>query len=101
MFSPTVPCQPNNYDCGVYVCRNIFALYQLCFNDPKYTFSYNAASVKPPVKHETQGQAQPANQLWEQLTTMEPLFRFGPADIRRIRNEFETLVRKLHILFIK
>lgn len=73
VFTPTVPYQDNGCDCGVFVCRYAYNLFQMrnnCFSQ----FDM----------------ADDCRDLFE-----DSLFKFGMEDIARIRIEMETLIRNL------
>ena len=80
LYKPTVPCQSNLTDCGVYVCRYIFAMYKL----RSRKFSYGDAVADGEV-------------CWQKLQNSTP-FKFNKNDIIRIRKEIKTLIMNLHRL---
>ena len=91
LYKPTVPTQLNQTDCGVFVCRYIFALYKL----RDRIFSYADARVHP-VPGRTD--VQPDREVcWQQLQNSVP-FQFDRTDMTRIRDEIKTLVINLHDL---
>lgn len=74
VFTPTIPYQDNGCDCGVFVCRYAYNLFQMrnnCFSQ----FDM----------------ADDCRDLFED----RGLFKFGMKDIARIRGEMETLIRNL------
>jgi sentrin-specific protease 7 len=88
LYKPTVPSQSNYTDCGVFVCRYIFAVYKL----RALTFSYEDARVGPvPGPRDVQ----PACEVcWQKLHHSQP-FQFDGTDITRIRAEIQTLIMNL------
>jgi hypothetical protein len=76
-----VPYQDNSWDCGVFVCKYSFALYKIC-KDP---ILYSDAYTSPPLC---------------QLITENNEFDFGPADIKRFRDEMAKLVDNLSAVYL-
>lgn len=74
VFTPTIPYQDNGCDCGVFVCRYAYNLFQMrnnCFSQ----FDM----------------ADDCRDLFQD----RGLFKFGMKDIARIRGEMVTLIRNL------
>ena len=85
-----VPKQPNDNDCGVYVCRYILAIFRLChmnFNNGicEITQHYNNSE-------------QPA---FTTLITDNEFFSFGDQDIQDTRKNIQALIRHLHPIYEK
>jgi hypothetical protein len=75
-----------SWDCGVYVCRYVFAIYKL----RKKVFSYGEVGYSRPEK--------PAR-LFRDLITESDEFDFDAADISRIRLNFRELLERLSVLY--
>lgn len=84
LFTPKIPYQNNSWDCGVYVCRYMYAMYLL--RSHKFTY----AEV-----------GQSDDNMFRDLITNNAAFRFGSDDIVRIRDEFMMLMERLSVLFFK
>ncbi|KAL7578136.1 hypothetical protein ACA910_012582 [Epithemia clementina (nom. ined.)] len=84
VYAPKVPYQENGWDCGVYVCRYAYALYNLRHR----TFSVEECQVGltkvPP---------------FSTLITENEKFQFNADDIDRIRSEFIDLILKLSAVY--
>ena len=85
LYSPTIPYQNNSWDCGVYVCRYMYAMYLL----RSYVFTY--ADVGGFKKSD--------DAMFRELVTNHSAFQFGSEDIVRIRQEFMTLIERLSKMF--
>jgi len=98
IYDPQVPRQDNGSDCGVFVCRYAFAMFQL----RHLKFSYRDAGLDTisAKKSITQRQREGLqSQGFVDLITNGKGFEFDVDDIQRIRCEFKTLIRKLHPLY--
>ena len=84
-----VPYQDNGWDCGVFVCRYAYALYQLRHR----AFSYNDAGV------DRCGEAK--GKAFDDLVTKATGFNFGKEDIVRLRREIRTLIERLSRLYLR
>jgi hypothetical protein len=84
IYSPEIPYQDNCWDCGVYVCRYAYALYQL----RSHRFTYDEVGF-------TEGPIA----MFRDLMTQNDAFHFGAKDITRIRREFFQLIERLSKLY--
>jgi hypothetical protein len=75
-----------SWDCGVYVCRYVFAIYKL----RKRAFSYGEVGYSRPEK--------PAL-IFRDLITDSQEFDFDATDISRIRLNFRELLERLSVLY--
>jgi hypothetical protein len=75
-----------SWDCGVYVCRYVFAMYKL----RNRSFSYEEVGYSRPEK--------PAR-LFRDLITESDEFDFDATDISRIRLNFRQLLERLSVLY--
>jgi len=86
IFSPcldfVVPSQNNTWDCGVFVCRYAYAIYQL--RDRSFTYSDLNGGTP-----------------FFDLITSGSEFDFNMDDIVRFREEFKTLLERLSELFVR
>ena len=80
-----VPRQNNGSDCGVFVCRYAFAMFQLRHRK----FDYKDAGLENPT----------AAGPFSDLITNGEEFDFNVDDIQRIRSDFKTLIKNLHPLY--
>ena len=98
-FYVTVPRQNNFSDCGVFVCRYALAMFQLRYK----RFSRRDAGLEQlvdesPISTRRTQRAPPSGPFVE-LITNGHAFDFDVEDIQRIRQDFKTLIRKLHPLY--
>ena len=95
-FNITVPRQSNGWDCGVFVCRYAFAMFQL----RAQKFSAREAGIDE-LDQATSPRARKAfrSRIFSDLVTRGDSFRFDGSDIKRIRSEFQTLIRNLEPLY--
>jgi len=80
VLTPTIPYQDNGCDCGVFVCRYAYNLFQMrdnCFS--QFDLSDNC----------------------KDLFEYRGLFKFGMNDIARIRVEMDTLIRNLSTVYVR
>jgi hypothetical protein len=89
VYNLDLPSQRNGYDCGLFVCRYIYALYNL--SDQPYT--YRSAGVSNPTGIGDQN-------VWSTIERNE-LFRFSQDDVARLRDDFKLLIRNLSKLFVE
>lgn len=82
LFTPKIPYQDNGCDCGVFVCRYAYNLFQMRNN---YIFSRYDLSTR--CKKLFQG--------------YNPLFDFGMEDIARIREEMKSLISNLSTSYLR
>ncbi len=82
LLTPKIPYQDNGCDCGVFVCRYAYNLFQMR-ND--YCFSQYDLSTR--CKKLFQG--------------YNPLFEFGMEDIARIREEMKSLINNLSTSYLR
>ena len=80
LLTPKIPYQDNGCDCGVFVCRYAYNLFQMCNN---YTFSQYDLSNR--CKEVFKGCG---------------LFEFGMEDIARIREEMKSLINNLSTSYL-
>jgi Ulp1 protease family, C-terminal catalytic domain len=85
LCSPDIPYQMNSWDCGVYVCRYAYAMYLL----RKSRFTYSEVEYSEGIPS------------FRKLITEHDAFRFDADDIRRIREEYLSLVGRLSELYRK
>jgi hypothetical protein len=93
-----VPRQNNGSDCGVFVCRYAFAMFQL----RHLKFSRRDAGLEKMDNERKTSRRQrnaPRSQAFSDLITNGKEFDFNVEDIQRIRNEFKTLIRNLHPMY--
>ena len=81
-----MPYQENGWDCGVYVCRYAYAL----FNLRTETFSPNECIVD---------QKRKSTAPFPDLITRNSYFRFDAEDILRIRREMRDLISNLSVVY--
>jgi len=91
VYAPKIPYQDNSWDCGVFVCRYAYALYQ----QRHVPFTY--ADVKTLRTEEDSGQFQP----FKERITDGSQFQFGMDDIRRLRKEMGMLIENLSTLYLR
>lgn len=82
LLTPKIPYQDNGCDCGVFVCRYAYNLFQMRSN---YIFSQYDLSTR--CKKLFQG--------------YNPLFEFGMEDIARIREEMKSLINNLSTSYLR
>ena len=93
-----VPRQNNGSDCGVFVCRYAFAMFQL--RHLKFTYQdagLDRMSARQSFTPRQRDVLRPKAFL--NLITNGKAFEFDVDDIQRIRSEFKTLIRNLHPLY--
>eukprot|EP00531_Pseudo-nitzschia_arenysensis_P017418 CAMPEP_0116119764 /NCGR_PEP_ID=MMETSP0329-20121206/2819_1 /TAXON_ID=697910 /ORGANISM="Pseudo-nitzschia arenysensis, Strain B593" /LENGTH=1105 /DNA_ID=CAMNT_0003613495 /DNA_START=267 /DNA_END=3584 /DNA_ORIENTATION=+ len=98
IYDPQVPRQNNGSDCGVFVCRYAFAMFQL--RDRK--FSRRDATLGEPNDNERKSRKKTRShrsQAFVELITNGKEFDFDVDDIQRIRLDFKTLIKQLHPLY--
>ena len=78
----SVPYQDNSWDCGVFVCRYAYALYV----KRKERITYRDLGESRPYLHG--------------VITDSVEFNFNMADIRRLREEMKTLIRRLSVSYV-
>ncbi|GKY91404.1 hypothetical protein MPSEU_000112700 [Mayamaea pseudoterrestris] len=81
LFMPEVPRQDNFCDCGVFVCRYAYALYQLS----------KGTSFKVRDGHE-------GNQQFYKTITNAKEFKFDMEEIQLLRKQLMSLIERLHYL---
>jgi hypothetical protein len=81
----SVPYQDNGYDCGVFVCRYAYAIYQL----RQRGFTYSDAGLYCDSEEEKKSAA------FYHLITEGSEFDFDMDDISLFRDEFQTLIERL------
>jgi hypothetical protein len=81
----SVPYQDNGYDCGVFVCRYAYAIYQL----RQRGFTYSDAGLCCDSEEEKKSAA------FYHLITEGSEFDFDMDDISLFRDEFQTLIERL------
>jgi sentrin-specific protease 7 len=86
LYTPKIPYQNNSWDCGVYVCRYMYAMYLL----RSHTFTYSEVGYSRNAE----------GTMFVDLITKNAAFRFDGEDIVRIRYEFMTLIERLSKLFL-
>ena len=84
-----VPTQDNSFDCGVFVCRYAYAIYQL----RERNFTYADAGMYCDMDDERNQSG-----LYH-LITLGASFDFNMDDIVRFREEFKTLLRRLSVVY--
>ena len=92
-----VPRQNNGSDCGVFVCRYAFAMFQLRHKE----FSRRDAGLEPLDGDQLRSRRQRGTRTkaFANLITNGNEFDFDVEDIQRIRRDFKTLIKKLHPLY--
>ena len=80
-----VPYQINGSDCGVFVCRYAYAIFQL----RHFGFTYGDAGVYSD-----------SNPPFHDLISDQEYFKFDMHDIVRFRQEFKTLIQRLLDVFL-
>lgn len=87
-----VPYQNNTWDCGVFVCRYAYAVYELRHRH----FTYEDAGMY--CEESTQGAGQRA---FYDLISDSAEFNFGMKDIARFRKEFKILIERLSKIYLR
>ena len=85
LFCPAIPYQVNSWDCGVYVCRYMYAMHKLRSQQFTYTDVGWFESSK--------------ENMFRDLITNHAAFQFNEDDIVRMRYELMTLIERLSKLF--
>lgn len=93
MFCPKVPLQNNTWDCGVFVCRYAYAIYELRQKE----FTYGDAGMYT-VGGVATGSG---SRAFKDLISDGAEFDFNMEDIARFREEFKTLIERLSALYQK
>eukprot|EP00934_Nitzschia_sp_Nitz4_P002048 Nitzschia sp. Nitz4//scaffold80_size88189//71589//78338//NITZ4_005093-RA/size88189-processed-gene-0.64-mRNA-1//1//CDS//3329558648//2048//frame0 len=91
MFNPKVPYQDNTWDCGVFVCRYAYALYEL--RNRNFTFE-DAGMYCDRSSRSTSRSA------FYDLISDSAEFQFGMDDIARFRDEFKMLIERLSEVYM-
>lgn len=86
-----VPCQNNTWDCGVFVSRYAYAIYEL----RNRSFTYGDAGLVG------SGRNQGRRGIFKDLISDSAEFNFNMDDIGRFRLEFRTLVERLSTVYSK
>ena len=89
-----VPYQNNTWDCGVFVCRYAYAIYQL----RNRNFTFQDAGLGSPNKSKKNKRKRMG--AFYQLITNGDEFNFDMDDIARFREEFKILIERLSKLYI-
>jgi Ulp1 family protease len=89
-----VPLQNNTWDCGVFVCRYAYALYELRHRE----FTYGDAGMYCEEGGITRGSE---SRAFHDLVSGGPQFDFNMKDISRFREEFKTLIERLSVVYQK
>lgn len=76
VYDPRIPYQDNSWDCGVFVCRYAFALYQ----QRHIPITYAEIENDP---------------IFKKTITKSPGFRFDMNDIIAFRKDMRTLIDRL------
>jgi hypothetical protein len=90
----TVPLQNNTWDCGVFVCRYAYAIYELRHRD----FTYGDAGMYCEEGEVARGET---SRAFHDLISDGAEFDFNMADIARFREEFKTLIERLTNMYKK
>jgi len=90
----TVPLQNNSYDCGVFVCRYAYAIYELRHRN----FTYGDAGMYCEEGETNLGDSRRA---FRTLISDGAEFDFDMKDIARFREEFKTLIERLSVVYMK
>ena len=86
-----MPRQNNGYDCGVFVCRYAYSIFQL--RDRRFTFG----DANLLCASECENERQP----FYNLITEQKEFDFNMTDIARFRTEFKTLIERLSTIYLE
>ena len=86
VYSPAIPYQNNSWDCGVYVCRYMYAMYML--RSRQFTYLEVGWFEKSD------------DAMFGDLITDHEAFQFDGDDIVRIRIEFMLLMERLSKKFL-
>ena len=89
-FLSLVPFQNNTWDCGVFVCRYAYAVYQL----RRRNFTYKDAGLRVDKQSKKKG-------AFYQLITEGSEFQFDMRDIARFREEYKILIERLSEIFLQ
>ena len=90
----SVPLQNNTWDCGVFVCRYAYAIYELRDRD----FTYGDAGMHCENTEVITGLS---SRAFQELISDGAEFDFNMDDIARFRDEFKTLIENLSRLYVK
>jgi hypothetical protein len=88
-----VPLQNNSWDCGVFVCRYAYAIYELRDRD----FTYGDAGMHCETTEVKTGSS---SRAFHELISDGAEFDFNMDDIARFREEFKTLIENLSRLYV-
>lgn len=88
-----VPLQNNTWDCGVFVCRYAYALYEL--RHKEFTYGDAGMYYQGDITRGSESRA------FHDLVSGGPQFDFNMKDISRFREEFKTLIERLSVLYQK
>lgn len=83
IYSPNVPRQMNDFDCGVFVCRYAYGLIRI----RSRMFSYKEAGFD-------------GGDLFKAMITTDEAFQFDMDDIDRIRGEMKILIERLSEVYL-
>jgi len=83
----TAPRQNNDFDCGVFVCRFAYGIFQL----RHLKFTYRDAGIMNKNKEKSITD----KEVFSNLITNGSHFKFNGVDIQRIRNDFHYLIENL------
>ena len=89
-----MPLQNNSWDCGVFVCRYAYAIYELRDRD----FTYGDAGMHCENTDVITGSS---SRAFKELISDGAEFDFNMDDIARFRDEFKTLIENLSRLYVK
>lgn len=90
-----VPRQDNSHDCGVFVCRYAYAIYELRSRE----FTFEDAGMHCGEDDLAVGSSR--RNAFKELISDGVEFDFNMDDIARFREEFKTLVENLSRLYVK
>lgn len=86
LFSPEVPCQQNDFDCGVFVCRYAYGVFRI----RSLKFSYKDAGMSA---------SSGFNVDLRKMITENEAFIFDMKDINRIRDDMKTIIQRLSAIY--